>query len=229
MMAIYQTGGYQVKASAVERVKEAIQDFVPYIQDNEPETHMYLAWQQKNDPTRFLHFFIFEDAAAQARHGQSEAVHRFESIYSPELVGADVRFTDYEMVAGKRDSFAGSRSGETLKSFYDAVVERDLNKARTYLAEDLVFMGLFETYHSADEYLKALTGLLQVTVRLEVKSIIGQANEAAVFFDLETKAPAEGKVLVAELHRFKNGKISHVRSAFDGRPYAAMFTSAAHK
>lgn len=228
-MAIYQTGGYQVKASAVEKVRKAIKDFLPYIQESEPGTQMYLAWQQKDDPTRFLHFFIFEDAAAQTRHGQSEAVHRFESIYSPELVGGDVVFTDYEMVAGKRDSFGNSECGEILQKFYDAVVKRDLTAARTYLADDLVFVGLFQTYRSADEYLKALTGLLQVTIHLEVKGITGHGNNAAVFFDLETKAPAEGKVLVAEWHQFKDGKISHVRSAFDGRPYAAMFTSAGRK
>ncbi len=29
--------------------------------------------------------------------------------------------------------------------------------------------------------------------------------------------------LVAEWHQVKNGKISHVESAFDGRPFAAMF------
>ena len=228
-MAIYQTGGYQVKASAVEKVRKAIKDFVPYVQEKEPGTQMYLAWQQEDDPTRFLHFFIFEDAAAQTRHGQSEAVKRFESVYSPELVGGDVVFTDYEMVAGKRDSFGKSGCGEILKKFYDAIVKKDLAAARTYLADDLVFVGLFQTYRSAEEYLRALTGLLQVTIRLAVKGIIGQGNDAAVFFDLETKAPAEGKVLVAEWHQFKDGKISHVRSAFDGRPYAAMFTSAGPK
>lgn len=225
-MAIYQTGGYQVKASAVEKVKKAIKEFVPHVQENEPGTQMYLAWQQKADPTRFLHFFIFEDAAAQTRHGKSEAVNRFESVYSPELVGGDVVFTDYEMVAEKRDTFGRSDSADTLKKFYEAVVKRDLASARAYLANDLVFVGLFQTYRSAEEYLKALTGLLQVTVRLEVKKIIGQGNDAAVFFDLETKAPAEANVLVAEWHQFKNGKIAHVRSAFDGRPYAAMFATA---
>jgi quinol monooxygenase YgiN len=101
-MAIYQTGGYQVKPSAVGKVKQAIEEFVRYVQANEPGTHMYLAWQEKDDPTRFLHLFIFEDAAAQARHGQSEAVKRFESVYSPELVGGNVVFTTYEMPAGKR-------------------------------------------------------------------------------------------------------------------------------
>jgi quinol monooxygenase YgiN len=100
-MPIYQTGGYQVKPSAVNRVKEAIRQFVAYVKANEPSTQMYLAWQEKNDPTRFLHLFIFADEAAQARHGQSEAVKRFESVYSPELVGGEVVFTDYELISGK--------------------------------------------------------------------------------------------------------------------------------
>jgi quinol monooxygenase YgiN len=100
-MPLYQTGGYQVKPSAVNKVKLAIKEFVSYVQANESGTQMYLAWQEKNDPTRFLHLFIFADEAAQTRHGQSEAVKRFESVYSPELVGGEVIFTDYELISGK--------------------------------------------------------------------------------------------------------------------------------
>src|SRR6516165_8239944 len=73
-MAIYQTGGYRVKPSAVDKVKQAIKVFVRYLQENEPGTKMYLAWQEKNDPTRFFHLLIFEDEAAQGRHGESAAV-----------------------------------------------------------------------------------------------------------------------------------------------------------
>ena len=101
-MAIYQTGGYRVKESGVEKVKDAIKDFVSYVKAKEPGTLMYLAWQQKDDPTRFLHLFIFEDAAAQVLHGESEAVRHFESVYSPDLVGGEVVFTNYELVAGKK-------------------------------------------------------------------------------------------------------------------------------
>ena len=100
-MPLYQTGGYRVKPSAVNKVKQAIKDFVAYVQANEPGTLMYLAWQEKSDPTRFLHLFIFADEVAQTRHGQSEAVRRFESVYSPELVGGEVVFTDYELISGK--------------------------------------------------------------------------------------------------------------------------------
>jgi len=101
-MPIYQTGGYRVKASGVDKVKAAIKDLVAFVQANEPGTKMYLAWQQTDDPTHFLHLFIFEDEVAQVRHGESEAVKRFEAIYSPELVGDEVEFTDFVMVAGKR-------------------------------------------------------------------------------------------------------------------------------
>jgi quinol monooxygenase YgiN len=84
---IYTIAHYQVKPQAVDKVKRAIEEFVRYVKANEPRTKMYTAWQQKDDPTRFVHFFIFADEAAHAAHGGSEAVKRFEAVYSPELVG----------------------------------------------------------------------------------------------------------------------------------------------
>jgi hypothetical protein len=101
-----------------------------------------------------------------------------------------------------------ANGGQVLKQFYDAVVAKDLAKARTFLHDDLVFVGLFETYRSADDYMSTLTGLLQITVGLKVKTIIAEGDEAAIFFQLETKAPAPAVVLVGEWHQIKNGKIA---------------------
>ena len=98
-MAIYTIAQYQVNSQAVGKVKQAIAEFVRYVKANEPGTRLYSAWQQKDDPTRFVHLFIFADEAAHAIHGRSEAVKRFESVYSPELVGGGVVFTDYDLVA----------------------------------------------------------------------------------------------------------------------------------
>jgi hypothetical protein len=114
-------------------------------------------------------------------------------------------------------------AGEIIQQFYAAVVRKDITAARGYLSDDLLFLGLFETYHNAEEYIAALTKLLQVVVRLDVKKIIAEGDDVAIFFELETKAPAAATTLVAEWHQVKNGKISHVESAFDGRPFAAMF------
>jgi len=101
-MAVYTIAQYRVRKSGVEKVKRAVEEFVPYVQANEPGTRMYIAWQQKDDPTRFVHFFIFEDEAAHKAHSQSQAVKSFEAAYRPELDGGDVEFTDYQLVAANQ-------------------------------------------------------------------------------------------------------------------------------
>ena len=101
-MPIYQTAHYQVKASAVDKVKAAIAEFVEYVAKNEPGSRMYTAWQQKDDPTRFVHLFEFADEAAHQAHGHSDAVRQFEAVYCPELVGGPVVFTDYVLIATNR-------------------------------------------------------------------------------------------------------------------------------
>jgi quinol monooxygenase YgiN len=98
-MPIYQTAHYQVRADAVDRVLDAIRTFVDYVAANEPGSRLYAAWQQDDDPTRFVHLFIFEDEAAHEAHGRSAAVRAFEAVYQPELTAGPVVFTDYQQVA----------------------------------------------------------------------------------------------------------------------------------
>ena len=142
---------------------------------------------------------------------------------------AGIAATAFILLAGacivSAKATATTASATVLRGFYSAVVRRDLVAARKYLDKDLKFFGLFKTYNNADEYLDALSGLLGVTDTLDVKAVIGEGNDAAVFFDLKTKAPVAGNTLVAEWHQIKNGKIVRVRSAFDGRLFAPMFES----
>ena len=100
-MPIYTIADYEVRASGIEKVKRAIEEFVPFVRANEPGTQLYLAWQCKEKPTRFVHFFIFADKSAHEAHANSAAVKRFEAAYRPELVSEGVSFTDYDPVAGK--------------------------------------------------------------------------------------------------------------------------------
>ena len=100
-MSIYTIAQYRIRKSGIEKVKRAIEEFVPYVQEHEPGTRMYLAWQETEDPTRFVHFFIFENEAAHQEHSRSHAVKRFEAAYRPELEGGEVVFADYELVAAK--------------------------------------------------------------------------------------------------------------------------------
>ena len=51
-------------------------------------------------------------------------------------------------------------AGDALRKFYAAVEKKDITAARPYLDDELLFLGLFETYHNAEEYIAALTKLL---------------------------------------------------------------------
>ena len=101
-MAIYQTAHYEVKPGAVEAVTRAIVEFIDYVGANEPGTELYASWQQQDQPTHFVHLFIFSDDAAHEALGGSAAVRRFEAVYRPELVGGPVVFTDYNLVSANR-------------------------------------------------------------------------------------------------------------------------------
>lgn len=67
--------------------------------ENEPGPTTYTSWEEKDNPTRFVHLFIFEDEESRAVHGQSSVVRAFEAVYSPELAGGAVIFTDNLEVA----------------------------------------------------------------------------------------------------------------------------------
>jgi quinol monooxygenase YgiN len=95
---IRQLATYQVRPAAVDRVLSAIREFVAYVQASEPDTLRYEAWQEKGDPTRFTHVFVFRDADAEEKHSQSEAVKTFSGILYPECL-APVQFVDFELIA----------------------------------------------------------------------------------------------------------------------------------
>ena len=112
-----------------------------------------------------------------------------------------------------------------LEQFYAAVQRRDMKAARAFLADDMVFVGLFETYPNADAYIATFTQLMQIVTKLDVKVIIGEGDNAAIFMDMVTDGPINATTLVAEWHQIRNGRIVRAESAFDGRPFATMFAA----
>jgi quinol monooxygenase YgiN len=99
--AIRQLARYEVRPAALERCLAAIEEFVAYVRAHEPGTLRYDVWQEVDHPTRFVHSFVFRDAAADRAHSESAEVKRFASILYPECL-APVEFIDYRPVASNR-------------------------------------------------------------------------------------------------------------------------------
>jgi quinol monooxygenase YgiN len=95
---IRQLARYQVHPEALEKVLAAIREFVAFVRANESGTMRYEVWQERDDPTRFVHIFIFRDAEADKLHSESPEVKKFASILYPECL-EPVEFIDYRQVA----------------------------------------------------------------------------------------------------------------------------------
>jgi quinol monooxygenase YgiN len=99
---IRQLAHYEVHPEALEQVLAAIKEFVAYIRLNEPGTLRYEVWQQRENPARFVHIFVFCDVEADRIHSESPQVKQFASILYPQCL-APVEFIDYRQVASNMD------------------------------------------------------------------------------------------------------------------------------
>lgn len=97
-MRVYMTARFQVRLEMRATCEQAIREFVDYMRLNEPRTQLYTSVQAAADVTCFLHFFIFEDAAARDIHSNSNAVQRFTAVLYPACI-SPVEFTEYSLVA----------------------------------------------------------------------------------------------------------------------------------
>jgi len=104
-MAIYMTAHWQCRPGAEQKTAEALRRFVAAVKHNEPQTRLYTALQQAGDATRFMTYFVFENAAAREFHSGTDWVKRFTEVIYPEAL-EPVVFTEYRPLAST-DSRAG--------------------------------------------------------------------------------------------------------------------------
>lgn len=87
---------YKVKKEKLKEVVAAIQIFVDIVQQDEEGTLRYEAYQEP-DETRFIHFMMFKDEAAEKFHKETEYVKEFADILYP-LCDEEPEFTKLEVV-----------------------------------------------------------------------------------------------------------------------------------
>jgi quinol monooxygenase YgiN len=99
---VRQLARYQVRPEALDRCLAAIREFVAYVRANEPGTLRYEVWQERDNPTRFVHIFVFRDVEADRIHSESPEVKKFAEVLYPECL-APVEFIDYQQVVSNTE------------------------------------------------------------------------------------------------------------------------------
>jgi limonene-1,2-epoxide hydrolase len=117
------------------------------------------------------------------------------------------------------------KSQETVLAYQQAVGKKDFAAARKLLHDNLEFRGPIDTFHKADDYLRAIQKLSAIVEGVDILKVFEDASDVGLFCDLKTKAV--GTSFVAEWYKVKDGKIVSVRVVFDARPFAAMFAKQA--
>ena len=62
---IHELARYEVRPESLEQCLAAIHEFVAYVRANEPGALRYEVWQEAEQPTRFVHLFVWRDAGSQ--------------------------------------------------------------------------------------------------------------------------------------------------------------------
>ena len=94
---IHELARYEVRPEALDEAIAAIHEFVAYVRDNEPGALRYEVWQDRKQPTRFVHLFVWRDEEANRIHGESAAVKKFAGILYPKCL-APVEFIEYRQL-----------------------------------------------------------------------------------------------------------------------------------
>jgi ketosteroid isomerase-like protein len=106
---------------------------------------------------------------------------------------------------------------DVVDRYNRALAARDFPAARALLADNLSFEGPIDRFSTADDYVKAITGLYGMVKGVEHQATLVDGENVAVFYLLDTPM---AKAPVAEWYTVSDGKITRLRAYFDARPFA---------
>lgn len=110
------------------------------------------------------------------------------------------------------------RKAEDVVAAYNRALEtRNFSAARGFLDDNLRFEGPIDRFEKADDYIGAITQLYGMVKGVENQATIAVGDEVAVFYILDTPV---AKAPVAEWYTVRTGKIVHLRTYFDARPFS---------
>ena len=114
------------------------------------------------------------------------------------------------------DDPSGDRAEELARGWIEAWVRMDIEWLRSHLAEDFVHTSPFGRLAGRDHYLQTVEPMARKSVqRLDIKAVIAQGDEAAIWFENVTGA---GAVPSCDWVRVRDGRIAEIQSFYDSAP-----------
>ena len=113
----------------------------------------------------------------------------------------------------------------TAIDYFDAWTARDLDRAMTFIASDVVCDAPPGRLEGAAAYRAFLAPFLDILVGAEMIAAFGDAETALVLYDARTAPVASAPT--AEHVTVRNGLITHSLFVFDRVPFAAARAAAA--
>jgi len=105
-----------------------------------------------------------------------------------------------------------STSGNTVKSFLKALNDEDFGTARTFLNDDVKFIGVMGTRDGADTY---IGDMAKMKFKYNILKVFEDGNDVSVFYDIDMGGPT---IFSSGWYQLSNGKISVMKVLFDPRP-----------
>ncbi len=107
-----------------------------------------------------------------------------------------------------------SETRRIVDAYCEAWMTGNVDRARTFLADDLDFEGSIDSFSSADDFVKALARFVDTLVEVKVARKFFDGDEAMLLYDCVTDTPA-GTIRTAEHLRVEDGRIREIRLVYD--------------
>ena len=108
---------------------------------------------------------------------------------------------------------------EVALAYYEAWTSKDLDRAMSYIAADIVCNAPAGQIEGAEAYRQFMAPFVEMLIATELLGAFGDDEKALVMYDTETRLVESGPG--AECVTVRDGKILHSWFVFDRAPFQA--------
>ena len=103
-------------------------------------------------------------------------------------------------------------------AYFDAWKANDFDTMRSLLADDVTFSGPLAQIEGAEDYMKGIEGMSQITSEISIRKVFVDGPDVLTWYDLHTTVAPP--VPVANWLHVEDGRVTSLRVAFDARKLA---------